>query len=130
MESSYESQIRELKEQIRKLKSKNDDVLKIKELKEQIRELKSQNEEYILERERALIERDKMELSLQKSFLTVDIVDYDNKMLAYENRLLSQKVTYTKENELEKIQTRTGASAFGCGAGVVNSTEGGQCVIF
>jgi len=92
----------------------------IKSLKEQNRNLKLLCEDYLMEKERLLIEKDKLEIELQKTVLGINMVDYDNRILIRENKKLNEKVTFQKENALEKIH---GNSSVAC-------SYGEACLIF
>jgi len=92
----------------------------IKSLKEQNQNLKLSCEDYLMEKERLLIEKDKLEIELQKTVLGINMVDYDNKILKRKNQQLKEKVTFHKENALEK---KHGNSSITC-------NYGEACLIF
>ncbi len=74
----------------------------IEELKETLETLRTENDNYQLEKDQVEIERDRLEISLQKTALGIDIVDFDNRKLQRENRILNHAIIYQQENEMEK----------------------------
>jgi len=112
----FEAKSRELEEKDKK----------IMDLKEEIEALKEEALKYRSERNRIEIERNRLEVSLRKTALGIDIVDFDNKKLIDENRMLSQRINTHQKETVDEITNRgIGTPGFGnCG----NGKE--QCIIF
>ncbi len=92
----------------------------IQELKDQIDDLKNEIYQYQIEKDQNDDDKKKLELSLQNTALSIDIVDFDNRKLSQENRFLNQAMIYQKENQMEKQNN---------GVNYVNCSKE-QCTIF